>query len=84
MRQKISGLLSLAFMIITCPLISAAQESNPAAGGLPGRWDLVVQGTDAPYTSWLEVTSDAAGRLNGRFVGRFGSCLLYTSDAADE
>jgi len=73
MRQKISGLLSLAFMIITCPLISAAQESNPATGGLPGRWDLVVQGTDAPYTSWLEVTSDAAGRLNGRFVGRFGS-----------
>lgn len=69
MRQKISGLFSLAFIIITSPLIAAAQGGNPVAG----RWDLVVQGTDAPYTSWLEVTSDAAGRLNGRFVGRFGS-----------
>jgi hypothetical protein len=69
MRQKIPGLLSLLFITITCPLISTAQGVKP----LLGRWDLVVQGTDAPYTSWLEVTSEADGRLNGRFVGRFGS-----------
>jgi hypothetical protein len=45
-----------------------ARVSNP----IVGRWDLRVEGTDGPYPSWLEVTEEA-GRLKGRFVGRFGS-----------
>jgi hypothetical protein len=69
MRRKILGLfcalLACAFAIT---LTSQAQK----AGDILGRWDLTVQGADAPYTSWLEVTS-AEGKLTGRFVGRFGS-----------
>ena len=42
------------------------------ADAIVGRWDLTVIGTDAPYTSWLEVTRDG-DRFAGRFVGRFGS-----------
>jgi hypothetical protein len=45
-----------------------AQKASP----ILGRWDLTVQGSDAPYSSWLEVT-EAEGKLQGRFVGRFGS-----------
>src|SRR5215813_2135249 len=70
MRRKMPGLL---YSILICLFVFAL------AGGAPrkpeavlGRWDLTVQGTDAPYTSWLEVT-DAGGKLQGRFVGRFGS-----------
>jgi hypothetical protein len=48
--------------------IGAAQKGD----AILGRWDLQVIGTDAPYTSWLEVTKEGAG-LTGRFVGRFGS-----------
>ncbi len=50
------------------PQIEAAQKAD----AIVGRWDLQVIGTDAPYTSWLEVTKEGAG-LTGRFVGRFGS-----------
>jgi hypothetical protein len=69
MRRKILGLF--------CALLACAFAITPTgqaqkAGDILGRWDLTVQGTDAPYTSWLEVTN-AEGKLTGRFVGRFGS-----------
>jgi hypothetical protein len=57
-------------LICLFALFSGAGAQKPDA--ILGRWDLTVQGTDAPYTSWLEV-ANAEGELKGRFVGRFGS-----------
>ena len=69
MRGKTLGLLCL-YLIFLSVFVSTgkAQKASP----IIGRWDLTIQGADAPYTSWLEVT-DAGGKLQGRFVGRFGS-----------
>ena len=69
MRGKTLGLLCL-YLIFLSVFVSTgkAQKASP----IIGRWDLTVQGSDAPYTSWFEVT-DAEGKLQGRFVGRFGS-----------
>jgi len=75
MRGKTPGLLG-SFFVCLFVLASTvgAQNASTIVGiaGIVGRWDLTVQGTDAPYSSWLEVT-DAGGKLQGRFVGRFGS-----------
>ena len=69
MRGKTLGLLCLYLLILSMfASIGEAQKASP----ILGRWDLTVKGTDAPYTSWLDVT-DAEGKLQGRFVGRFGS-----------
>jgi len=68
MRRKI---LSLFCALLASFVITPTGQAQKA-GDILGRWDLTVQGTDAPYTSWLEVT-DAEGKLTGRFVGRFGS-----------
>lgn len=71
MRDAKLSLLSLNLIVIFVALsgLGRAQSTSP----ILGRWDLVVAGTDAPYSSWLEVTAEPGGRLNGRFVGRFGS-----------
>ncbi|HEY8462330.1 MAG TPA: DUF1080 domain-containing protein [Blastocatellia bacterium] len=69
MRRKTPGLLCLCLIFLFARASSGeAQQASP----ILGRWDLTVQGTDAPYASWLEVT-DVEGKLQGRFVGRFGS-----------
>ncbi len=69
MRGKTHRLLcSLLFCLFVLASTGEARKANPVLG----RWDLTVQGSDAPYTSWLEIT-DAEGKLQGRFVGRFGS-----------
>jgi hypothetical protein len=59
-------------LISTQPRLAGAQEHGHHQAIL-GRWDLTVEGTDAPYSSWLEVTPGAGENLSGRFVGRFGS-----------
>jgi len=69
MRGKTLGLLCLYLIFLS--LLASTGEAQKASPIL-GRWDLTVQGSDAPYTSWFEVT-DAEGKLQGRFVGRFGS-----------
>jgi Domain of Unknown Function (DUF1080) len=69
MRGKTLGLLCLYLIFLS--LLASTGEAQKASP-IIGRWDLTVQGADAPYTSWLEVT-DAEGKLQGRFVGRFGS-----------
>ncbi len=61
-------LLLLSIHLLIFLPISEAQKTDP----ILGRWDLTVQGADAPYTSWFEVTQ-TGGKLTGRFVGRFGS-----------
>src|SRR5215475_1366612 len=63
---------TLLFSLLICLFVFASAGGAQKPDAVLGRWDLTVQGTDAPYTSWLEVT-DAEGKLQGRFVGRFGS-----------
>jgi hypothetical protein len=69
MRIKTLGLLCQYLILLS---VFASTGEAQKASPIIGRWDLTVQGADAPYTSWLEVT-DAGGKLQGRFVGRFGS-----------
>src|SRR5262245_38676535 len=69
MRRKTIGSLCLYSLFL---LVFASTGEAQKGPSILGRWDLTVQGTDAPYTSWLEVT-EAEGKLQGRFVGRFGS-----------
>lgn len=70
MRYSIFTLhLNLVLVMFIATGLGRAQSPSP----IIGRWDLVVAGTDAPYSSWLEITADPAGDLRGRFVGRFGS-----------
>jgi hypothetical protein len=65
--------LLAVFLLTACLSFIPVNGSAQKTDSILGRWDLTVQGTDAPYTSWLEVTQDASGKLAGRFVGRFGS-----------
>ncbi|MBX3277925.1 MAG: DUF1080 domain-containing protein [Acidobacteria bacterium] len=73
-----TGLLAclLSAAIILPWMVGARRTQQPSAVSDPilGRWDLTVEGTDAPYSSWLEVfAAKEPGRYYGRFVGRFGS-----------
>lgn len=70
MRYSISTLY-LHLLLVTLFATGLGEAQSP--GQIVGRWDLVVVGTDAPYSSWLEVTAGPSGELRGRFVGRFGS-----------
>ena len=72
MRTVVRAALPLAVLAaLALPASSApAQESVPP---IVGRWDLRVQGKDAVYPSWLEVTLSGNRTLVGRFVGRVGS-----------
>ncbi len=59
-----------------CALLwSAAAGSLSAQANAPiiGRWDLVVQGANGSYPSWVEVTLSGSRTLVGRFVGGGGS-----------
>jgi len=62
----------MLFSLLICLFVFASAGGAQKPDAILGRWDLTVQGTDAPYSSWLEIT-DAEGKLQGRFVGRFGS-----------
>lgn len=64
MQRRILAGLALGLLAAT----SSARTAEPAVV----RWDLTVMGTDAPYSSWLEMTREGE-KLSGRFVGRFGS-----------
>lgn len=56
-------------------LWSALSTSARAQANAPviGRWDLTVQGTNATFPSWMEVTLSGSRTLVGRFVGGGGS-----------
>ena len=56
-------------------LWSASASALCAQANAPiiGRWDLVVQGANGPYPSWVEVTLSGSRTLVGRFVGGGGS-----------
>jgi hypothetical protein len=70
MLRRFLAVISLLIALTSIlPVVSGRQKSD----AILGRWDLTVQGTGAPYSSWLEITKESGGKLTGRFVGRFGS-----------
>jgi hypothetical protein len=72
------SLLALLAVIVTQ---LHAQEPPKAGFADPvlGRWDLTVQGADAPYPSWVHVQLRKETELQARFVGRSGSVRSVTS-----
>ncbi len=67
-RAAIATLVSFA---VVTPRAAAAQPA--AQSKLIGRWDLVMQGPDGAFPSWLEVRLSGSRTLVGQFVGRTGS-----------
>lgn len=74
MQKRMAGNFSIwTFGILMLVFFTAGGTGEAQkAEAILGRWDLTVLGTDAPYSSWLEVTREGE-KLTGRFVGRFGS-----------
>lgn len=77
-----TGLLTcLVLAALVLPALVAARRATQTSATqtsmtdpILGRWDLTVDGTDARYSSWIEVVAaKEAGKYHGRFVGRFGS-----------
>lgn len=66
---------SLRVLAAGALLWSAASTTAAAQANAPviGRWDLTVQGTNATFPSWMEVTLSGSRTLVGRFVGGGGS-----------
>jgi hypothetical protein len=62
-------LIAAAVALLLTPA-GAQQNQVPP---IVGRWDIVVQGPDKPYPSWLEVEKSGHSTLVGQYVGRFGS-----------
>jgi hypothetical protein len=72
----------LSYMILGASLLTAALVASFAGGNdqavksekptVRGRWDIVVQGSQGDYPSWLEVRQSGRS-LVGSFVGQFGS-----------
>jgi hypothetical protein len=75
--------LAAAAAILAVALTDAQTPSNEPKAGFAdpvlGRWDLTVQGTDAPYPSWLDIQLRKETELMARFVGRFGSVRYATA-----
>jgi hypothetical protein len=72
----------LSYMVLGASLLTAALVASFAGGNdqavksekptVRGRWDIVVQGSQGDYPSWLEVRQSGRS-LVGSFVGQFGS-----------
>lgn len=82
-RTGIPMLLAVVIVLLALPaFVARSADRTQDAGAAPvqssdpilGRWDLTIEGTDGPYSSWLEVVAaKEPGNYHGRFVGRFGS-----------
>jgi hypothetical protein len=70
-------LLALALALATAGL--PAQPKSGFADAILGRWDLTVQGADAPYPSWVHIQLRKETELQARFVGRSGSVRNVTT-----
>lgn len=73
--------LSIALLACTLVVTQGGAQGTPEQGfadPLLGRWNLTVQGSDAPYPSWLEVRLRKETELMARFVGRSGSVRHVT------
>ena len=76
--------IALVMALVACALAAAPRlgaQGTPQPGfadPLLGRWNLTVQGADAPYPSWLEVRLRKETELMARFVGQSGSVRHVT------
>jgi hypothetical protein len=66
-------IVTVAAALCAAALPASAGAQSESVPPVVGRWDLRVQGKDAVYPSWLEVTVSGNRTLVGRFVGRVGS-----------
>ena len=74
--RRIPGVSIGAALITAAFVVSLAggadKPAKKEAANIRGRWDLVVQGSQGAYPSWLEVRQSGRS-LVGSFVGEFGS-----------
>jgi 3-keto-disaccharide hydrolase len=63
----------LAAALVVSFVGGEVQPTKKETASYRGRWDLVVEGTQGNYPSWLEVRQSGYSTLVGSFVGRFGS-----------
>ena len=75
MRRVLLLALALAVATVSLP----AQPKAGFADAVLGRWDLTVQGADAPYPSWVHIQLRKETELQARFVGRSGSVRNVTT-----
>lgn len=61
-------LIGFLLSFVSCSVAVADESAD-----LLGRWDLVVQGKDGAFPSWLEVRKSGNATLVGSYVGQFGS-----------
>jgi hypothetical protein len=75
-----ASLLLTALLVSVVAVTFPAGQEHPAgfADAVLGRWDLTVQGSDAPYPSWLDVHMRKDTQLHALFVGRSGSVRYST------
>ena len=73
--RKRPGTAGAALLAVGIVASLAGGDDRSAKGEPPicGRWDLIVQGSQGEYPSWLEVRLSGRTTLVGSFVGRFGS-----------
>jgi hypothetical protein len=80
-------LLRITFLALVVTLVTQLSAQEPPKAGFAdpvlGRWDLTVQGADAPYPSWVHVHLRMETELQARFVGRSGSVRNVTSVTYD-
>jgi hypothetical protein len=80
-------LLRITFLALVVTLVTQLSAQEPPKAGFAdpvlGRWDLTVQGADAPYPSWVHVHLRKETELQARFVGRSGSVRNVTSVTYD-
>jgi hypothetical protein len=73
-RRNAAALLALGLAALA---VAAEPEQQPPAKrrapAVIGRWDLIVQGPEGAYPSWLEVRRSGYRTLVGSFVGQVGS-----------
>lgn len=63
----------------------AADAPQPGfADPVLGRWDLIVEGSNGPYPSWLEVRLRTETQLMARLVGQFGSVRHASAVSYDD
>ena len=74
--RRLSWAAPVAPLLAVFLIFRAGGDDKPTKPGPPpviGRWDLIVQGPQGDYPSWLEVRQSGRITLVGSFVGRFGS-----------
>ena len=67
-KPNVLALTAVVAIVVTGCLHVAAQPVYPVTG----RWDIVVEGKQGPFPSWIDIIPSGRG-LVGSFVGQFGS-----------